>query len=163
MFEPVLAEILPDILDRVQLRGARRQEDRRDVVGDVELARRVPSGPVEDQNSVGALGDAARDFVEVELHHVGVGIGQHEGRPDAAGRADRAKQRGRCGSAGRQAAWPRSAPGPLPNLAVLLAEGGLVSKPDFDRRRLGQSFKMSLQRAREVFFKAPTVRSSRAG
>ena len=30
---------------------------------------------------MGALGDVARDFVEVELHHVSVGVGQHEGRP----------------------------------------------------------------------------------
>jgi hypothetical protein len=35
----------------------------------------MPSGPVEEQNGMGA-GDVARDFVEVELHHVGVGIGQ---------------------------------------------------------------------------------------
>jgi hypothetical protein len=39
----------------------------------------------------------------------------------------------------------------LPNLAVLLADAGLVFKPDFDRRRLGQAVDMSLQRAREVF------------
>jgi hypothetical protein len=36
---------------------------------------------------VGALSDVARDFVEVELHHVSVGVGQRKGRPDAAGRA----------------------------------------------------------------------------
>ena len=30
----------------------------------------------------GALGDVARDFVEVELHHVGVGVGLREGRSD---------------------------------------------------------------------------------
>jgi len=29
---------------------------------------------------MGALGDVARDFVEVRLHHVGVGVGQREGR-----------------------------------------------------------------------------------
>jgi len=52
---------------------------------------------------------------------------------------------------------------PLPNLAVLLADAGLVLKPDFHRRRLGQAFKMSLQRAREVFLKASTILSSCAG
>jgi hypothetical protein len=109
---------------------------------------------------VGALGDVARDFVEVELHHVGVGIGQHEGRPDAAGRADRAKQIGVVVALVGRLPGPRSAPGPLPNLAVLLADAGLVLKPDFDRRRLGQAVDMSLQRAREVFLKASTVRSS---
>jgi hypothetical protein len=120
----------------------------------------VPSGPVEEQNSVGALGDVARDFVEVELHHVSVGVGQHEGRPDAAGRADRAKQIGVVVALVGGLPWPRSASGPLPNLAVLLADTGLVFKPDFDRRRLGQAVDMSLQRAREVFLKASTIRSS---
>ena len=43
---------------------------------------------------MGALGDVARDFVEVELHHVGVGIGRREGRPNAAGGADGAEQIG---------------------------------------------------------------------
>jgi hypothetical protein len=120
----------------------------------------VPSGAVEEQNSVGALGDGARDFVEMELHHVGVGVGQREGRPDAAGRADRAEQIGVVLALVGGLPWPRPAPGPLPNLAVLLADAGLVLKPDFDRRRLRQSVEMSLQRVREVFLKASTIRSS---
>jgi hypothetical protein len=55
-------------------------------------------------------------------------------------------------------AWP-----PLPNLAVLLADAGLILKPDLDRRRLRQAVEMRLQRAREVFLKASTIRSSCAG
>jgi len=109
---------------------------------------------------VGAIGDVARDFIEVELHHVGVGMRQREGRSDAASRADRAEQIGVVITLVGGLPWPRSAPGPLPNLAVLLADAGLVFKPDFDRRRLRQSFEMSLQRPREVFLKASTIRSS---
>ena len=109
---------------------------------------------------MGALGDVARDFVEVELHHVSVGVGQREGRSDAPRWADRAEQIGVVIALVGGLPWPRSAPGPLPNLAVLLADAGLVFKPDFDRRRLRQSFEMGLQRAREVFLKASTVRSS---
>jgi hypothetical protein len=104
--------------------------------------------------------DVARDLVEVELHHVGVGIRQHKRRPDAAGRADRAEQISVVIALVGGLPWPRSAPGPLPNLAVLLADAGLVLKPDFDRRRLRQSFEMGLQRAREVFLKASMIRSS---
>ena len=155
--------ILPDVLDRVELGRTRRQEDRRDVVGHVELARGVPSGPVEDENGVGALGDVARDFVEVELHHVGVGVRQGEGGPDPAGGADRAEQIGVVVALVGRLPWPRSAPGPLPNLAVFLADARLVLKPDFDRRCLGQAFEMSLQRARKVFLNASTIRSSCAG
>jgi hypothetical protein len=54
----------------------------------------VPSGSVEKQHGMSALRDIARDFVEAELHHIGVGVRQREGRPDAAGRADRAEQIG---------------------------------------------------------------------
>ena len=109
---------------------------------------------------MGALGDVARDFVEVELHHVGVGMRQRESRSDAAGRADRSEQIGVVIALVGGLPWPRSAPGPLPNLAVLLADAGLVLKPDFDRRRLRQSFEMSLQRGGKVFLKASTIRSS---
>jgi hypothetical protein len=117
----------------------------------------VPSGSVEKQHGVGALGDIARDFVEVKLHHVGVGIGQGEGRPDAAGGANRAEQIGVVVALVGGLPGSRSAPGPLPNLAVLLADAGLVLKPDFDRRRLRQAFEMSLQRARKVLWNGPPL------
>ena len=73
-----------------------------------------------------APGDVARDFVEVELHHVGVGVGQRERGADAPRRADGAEQIGVVVALVGGLPWPRSAPGPLPNLAVLLADAGLV-------------------------------------
>jgi hypothetical protein len=158
--DPVLAEILPDVLDWVQLRGPRRQEDRRDVFGHVELVGNVPPSPVEKHHGVCALGDVARYFVEMELHHVCIGIGKRQGRSDTPRWADRAEQIGVVIALVGGLPWPRSSPGPLPNLAVLLADPGFVLEPDFDRRRLGQPFEMGLQRAREVFLKASTVRSS---
>ena len=109
---------------------------------------------------MGTLGDVAGDFVEVELHHVSVGVGQHEGRPDAAGRADRAEQIGVVVALVGGLSGPRSTPGPLADEAVLLANSGFILEPDFDRRRLGDAFEMSPQRAREVFLNASTIRSS---
>jgi hypothetical protein len=143
---------LPDVLDRVELWRARRQEDRRDVFGHVELARGVPSSPVEKQHGVSALGDVARDFVEVKLHHVGVGVGQREGGADAPRWADRAEQIGVVIALIGGLARSRSALGPLPNLPVLLADPGLVRKPDLDRRRLRQAFEMSPSHAPGKFF-----------
>jgi len=52
--EPVLAQILPDVLDRVQLRGSRGQEDERHVLGDDEVAGGVPAGAVEQQSGIKA-------------------------------------------------------------------------------------------------------------
>jgi hypothetical protein len=48
----------------------------------------------------------------------------------------------------------------LAHQAVLLADPGLVLEPDFDRCRFGQPFEMGLQRTREVFLYASTIRSS---
>jgi len=57
----------------------------------------MPSGPVEQQDSMSPGSDVARDFVELKLHHVGVGMRKREGCSDAASRADRAEQIG-CSS-----------------------------------------------------------------
>jgi hypothetical protein len=149
--EPVRSEVLPDVLDRVELRGARRQEDRRCVFGHVEVAGRGPSGAIEQQHGVGALVDMARDFIEVELHRLGVGVGHGKRRSDAAGWADGAEQVGVVVALVSGLARPGSAFGPLPDLAVLFADAGLVLKPDFDRRRLRQAVEMGAQRAEKFF------------
>jgi hypothetical protein len=41
----------------------------------------VPSGAVEQQHGVGALSDMGGDFVEMELHGLGVGEGQRKCGP----------------------------------------------------------------------------------
>ena len=123
----------------------------------------MPSGAIEQQDGVGALSDIARDLVEVKLHHVGVRVGQGESRSDTASRTDRAEQIGVVVALVGGLSGPRSAPGPLANKAVLLADPGLVLEPYLDRRRLGQTVEMSRQRAWEVFLNASTIRSSCAG
>src|SRR4029079_15169735 len=45
--ELVLAQVLPHVLDRVKLRAVGRQGQQREVVGDDEAGRRVPSRPVQ--------------------------------------------------------------------------------------------------------------------
>jgi hypothetical protein len=84
------------------------------------------------------------------LHHVGVDIRRCQCGSDAPRGADRAEQIGVVIALVGELARPGSAPGPLPNLAILLADAGLVLKPDFDRRGLRQSFEVSLQCAREA-------------
>ena len=51
--QPVVAQDLPDIFHRVQFRRARRQEQKRDGVRDLELGRDVPAGLVEKQYGMG--------------------------------------------------------------------------------------------------------------
>ena|SRR5271155_5427347 len=123
----------------------------------------MPSGAIEQQDGVGALSDIARDLVEVKLHHVGVRVGQRQSRSDTASRTDRAEQIGVVVALVGGLSGPCSTPGPLADEAVLLADPGLVLKPDLDRGRLGEAFEMGLQRAWEVFLNASTIRSSCAG
>ena len=57
------------------------------------LAAGVPSGSVEQQHSVGSLGDVAGSFVEMELHRFGVGEGQRQRPPDASSGTKKASKR----------------------------------------------------------------------
>ena len=149
--EPVLAQILPDILDRVQFRSARRQQDRRDVLGHVEFSRCVPAGAIEQQHGMRAFFDMARDFVEMELHHFRVGVGQRQRRAFALGGTDRAEEIGVLVALVGGLTRTGSAPRPLPHEAVLLADARLVLEPDFDRRSRRKVGQMRLQRRFEVF------------
>ena len=94
----------------------------------------------------------------MQLHHVGARVGQGESRSDTASRTDRAERIGVVVSLVSRLCGPRSAPGPLANEAVLLADPGFVLEPYLDRRRLGQTVEMSLQRAGEIFLNASTIR-----
>jgi hypothetical protein len=112
----------------------------------------VPSCPVEQQHGVRSLGDVEGDFIDVELHHVGVGEGQRQRRADAPGRADRAKQVGVLIALVGGLDRPRPLARPLPDEAVLLTDPRLVLEPDLDRLALlGYACEMRRERAREVF------------
>ena len=50
--EPILAEVLPDVLDRVQLGGARGQQDDGEVFRNLELAGAVPTGAVHQDDAM---------------------------------------------------------------------------------------------------------------
>ena len=68
----------------------------------------------------------ARDFIEMELHRLGVGVRERQRRADPARRADRAEEIGVVIALVGGLPWSRSAPGSLPNQSILLADPGLV-------------------------------------
>ncbi len=112
---------------------------------------------------MGVLGDVQGYFVDMQLHHVGVGMGQCEGRTNATGGADGAEQIrvlvtlvGRLGGS-------CAALRPLPDEAILLADPRLVLEPDFDGLALGYAREVGRKRAREVFLKAAMVSPSCIG
>ena len=57
---------------------------------------------------MGARSDIARDFVEVKLHHVGVGTRKRQSRSDPASGTDRAEQIGVVVALVGGLPWPRS-------------------------------------------------------
>jgi hypothetical protein len=123
----------------------------------------VPSGAIQQQHGMGTLGDVQGYLVDVQLHHVGVGVRQREGRADASGWADSAKEIGvliaLVGRLGGSCAAPR----PLPDEAVLLTDPRLILEPDLDRLAPGYAREVGRERAREVFLKAAMVSPSCLG
>ena len=145
---------MPDLLDWIELRRARRQQDWRDVLRPDEIAGGVPSGAVQQQHGVGAPGDMQGYLVEMTLHGVGVRKGQRQRRADAARRADGAEQVGALvtliGGLGR----PRAAAGPLSDKAILLADPRLVLEPDLDLSLARHACEVGRERAGKVFLNA---------
>src|SRR5690242_12675890 len=92
--ELVLAQVLPHVLDRVQLRAVARQGQEGEVLGDGQPPAGVPAGAVEHDHGVRARGDATADLRQVQAGGLGVGAGQHEGGADGPLGADRAEQVG---------------------------------------------------------------------
>jgi len=160
--KPVLAQVLPDVFDWVELRRARRQPDRRDADRHFQFRSGVPSGAVEDQDGVGARRDVGGDLVEVELHHVGVGVGKRESGALSLGGADRAKQIGVFVALVGGPPETRPAPRPSPHEAVLLAAARLVFEPTLDGRPFRQRRKIDPQDRREVFLNASITRGVEA-
>jgi len=161
--EPVGAQELPDVLDRVELRRARGQKDRRDVLGYLEPCGCVPSGTVEQEHGVCASGDMATDLVEVKLHGFGVGEGQRECCTGSARRADGAEEVGTLVALVGRLAGPRATTCPLPHEAVLLPDAGFILEPYLDRLCLRQASEMGAQRVRKVFLYASTMAPSCPG
>jgi len=153
--EPVFAQELPDVLLRVQLRAFGGQRQNGDVVRNVELGGHVPAGLIEHQHGVGAGRDALGDFRQVQVHRIGVAFRQDERGALAVLRGDRAEDVGRSralilGRRGARAAF-RPAPGDL----VLLADAGLVAKPNLYVARRDPFFAGDLlQAGREAFLKS---------
>ena len=129
----------------------------------MEPASCVPSRPVHQQNSVRTRRNAAGYFFEVQLHGTGVGIRQRERCAGSARRANSAEQIRILVALIGGLTGPRAAPGPLPDNTILLADAGLILKPDFDRFFLGNISKLRVQLASKVFLNASMISASWPG
>ncbi len=110
--EPVVAQELPEVLDRVQLRAFGRQWQEGEVGRHDELVRQVPSRLIEQQHGVRSRRDRLGDLGQVQVHRRAVAARQNEGRPLALPGADGAKNVGRGGALIARRHRPGAALGP---------------------------------------------------
>lgn len=92
--EPVCSEELPDVLHWVQLRRSRWQQDDGKVFRHLEIIGFVPAGTVHQHHRMGPSGNVFADLVEMQLHGVGIGPGEHQGGPGSPLRTDGTEQIG---------------------------------------------------------------------
>ena len=128
--EPIVAHELPDIFLRIQFRAFGWQRDQRDVRRDVQAAREMPPGLIDENDGVCARRDLGGDFGQVEAHRFAVAPRHDKRRALGVSGTDRPEDVGRCGSLVLRGAWARSALGPTPRDLVLLADTRLVGEPD---------------------------------
>ena len=145
--QPIVAHELPDVLLRVQFRAFCRQLDQRDIGRDVEAAREMPAGLIDEKRRVRAGRDLRGDFGQVEVHRFGVAPGHDERRALAIPGTDRPEDIGRCGSLVFRRAGARAALGPTPRDLVLLADARLVREPDLYGVGLDAFFAPDLRQA----------------
>lgn len=125
--QPVVAHELPDVLDRVELRALGWQRDNADIGGHLELADRVPSGLIHQDDRMGARCDGERDLGEVQRYGFGVAEGQDEPGPLTMVRADRAEDVGRFRPLILRSRGPGPTSRPAPSDLVLLPDAASSS------------------------------------
>jgi len=129
--EPVVAQELPDVFRRVELGAFGWQEEERQIIGDVELAGRMPSRPIDKQDGVTSRRNILDDFIEMQLHRLGVALGQDQADRLAFLWADRAENVGRGGALVGGRRGPRPPLCPAASDLVLLSDAGFVGEPHF--------------------------------
>src|ERR1700690_681100 len=92
----------------------------------------MPTGLIDDQNSMSAGIDGGGDFSEMGIHRLGIAPWQDETDTLALLRTDRAEDVGPLGSLIVRRAGPCSALGPTARDLVLLANPGFVLEPELD-------------------------------
>ena len=131
--EPVVAQVLPDVLNRVEFGAFRRQRHEGDVGRYDELVREMPSGLVEHQHGLRSRRHRPGDLGQVQAHRRAVAARQDKSCPLALLGTDGTEDIGRSGALIARGGGPGSSSRPAPCDLVLLPDAGLVGKPHLYR------------------------------
>ena len=93
----------------------------------------MPAGLIEQHNGMGSRRHRSGDFFQMQHHRSGIAAWQDEASSTPLGRADGAEDVGRAGALIVRCRGSRPAPRPAPGDLVLLADPGLILKPDLYR------------------------------
>lgn len=150
--EMVLAKKLPDVFDGIEFGTIGRKEQEAYVVRYQQLAAGLmPSGAVEDEDGVVPGLDLGGDLGQVQVHGLGIGVGQNQGGADVTSGAHGAEDV-RPGVAGvLDPARPGALLGPNVGQGSLLPDTGLVLPPQFERPLPGMLRDRGGDQVREVF------------
>ena len=152
--EPIVAEELPDVFDRVELGAFRRQRNDGDVCRHDKTGRQVPTGLIDQEDGVGVGRDSFGDFRQVQVHGLGVAGRQDQGGALALMWADRGEDVGGSGALVTRRYGTGAALGPPSRDLVLLANARFVGEPDFYRLAVERFFSRDcLQTRGETFLK----------
>ena len=158
--EVVFPQVLPDVLDGIELQRIGRQASEGDVAGQPEGRAGVPSCAIEDEDGVGARSDGAADLAQMEVHGLAVSVGQDESGADGTLVADSTEQVGPFISAVARGPGPGADTSPNSGERALLSDAGLVLEPDLDRLVVGVVGQRLGYQGGEVFLKASCAASS---
>src|SRR4051812_28681244 len=128
--DPVLAHVLPEVLDGVQLRRLGRKRHEGDGGGDHKFLRLMPAGLVHEDEGMRPGCDRLRNLLQVQGHALRGAAGQNQAGALARSGADRAEDVGRGGPLVLRGGWARAAFGPAPGDLVLLPNPRLIGEPD---------------------------------
>jgi hypothetical protein len=129
--EPVVAQKLPDVFDRIELGAFWRQRNDGDVCGHEEAGRQVPASLIDQEDGMGSGRNRFGDLCKMQVHRLAVAGRQDQGRALALLGADRAEDIGGSGTLVARRTGAGAALRPAASDFVLLADAGLVGEPDF--------------------------------
>ena len=123
----------------------------------------MPACAVEQNDGMAVGRDDASDLGEVQVHRLGVGLGQDERGAEIARGTDRAEQIGPIVALIARRAWPAAALGPDAGQRPLLADARFVLPPQFDRLALRMRRDAGRDQIGEVFLCASWAAPSCSG
>lgn len=128
--QPVVADELPDILDRVQFGAFGWQWYKGDVGRNHKTPGQVPAGLIEQKNGMPTWSNLRGYLGQMQIHRLGVAGGQDKSGSFSLPGADGTEDIGRGGALVTWCRRPRTAPCPAPGDLVLLADAGFIGEPD---------------------------------